>query len=89
MNKEESISINNHDVLKALKGKYLCARKQLQQARSKRQKRKLTEYIEDLKMDLAYGHFLTVESMRKGWPYTSRFVESNTERGSIMAWPGR
>jgi tetratricopeptide (TPR) repeat protein len=54
MNKEESISINNHDVLKALKGKYLCARKQLQQARSKRQKRKLTEYIEDLKMDLAW-----------------------------------
>ena len=54
MNKEESISINNHDVLKALKGKYLCARKQLQQARSKRQKRKLTEYIEDLQMDLAW-----------------------------------
>lgn len=54
MNKEESISTNNHDVLKALRGKYLCARRQLQQARSNRQKRRLKEHFDDLKMDLAW-----------------------------------
>jgi tetratricopeptide (TPR) repeat protein len=54
MNKEESISINNHDVLKAPQGKYLCARKQLQQARSKWQRRRLKEHFDDLKMDLAW-----------------------------------
>jgi len=41
-------------MLKELQGKYLCARKQLQQARSKRQKRKLKEYIEEIKMDLGW-----------------------------------
>jgi hypothetical protein len=55
MNKEESISISNHDLLKTLKGKYLCARRQLQQARSKWQSRRLQEYVDDLKMDLAWA----------------------------------
>jgi tetratricopeptide (TPR) repeat protein len=55
MDKEESISVSNHDVLKALKGKYLCARKQLQQARSNRQRRRLKEHVDDLKMDLAWA----------------------------------
>jgi len=55
MNKEDSISTHNQDVLKALQGKYLSARRQLQQARSKRQRRKLKEYIEDVKIDLAWA----------------------------------
>jgi tetratricopeptide (TPR) repeat protein len=54
MNKEESISVSNHEMLKALKGKYLCARKQLQQARSKWQRRRLKEHFDDLKIDLAW-----------------------------------
>jgi len=54
MNKGELISLYNNDVLKALQGKYLCARKQLQQARSKWQRRRLQENINDLKMDLAW-----------------------------------
>ncbi len=54
MNKEESISVSNHEMLKALKGKYLCAQKQLQQARSKWQRRRLKEHFDDLKIDLAW-----------------------------------
>jgi tetratricopeptide (TPR) repeat protein len=54
MNKEESISNNSLDVLKALQGKYLCAQKQLQQARSRWQRRRLKEHFDDLKMDLAW-----------------------------------
>jgi tetratricopeptide (TPR) repeat protein len=54
MNKEESISVSNHKMLKALKGKYLCAQKQLQQARSKWQRRRLKEHFDDLKIDLAW-----------------------------------
>ncbi len=55
MSKEESTSISNQDLLKALQGKYLSAQKQLQQARSKWQKRKLKGYIEDVKIDLAWA----------------------------------
>jgi tetratricopeptide (TPR) repeat protein len=55
MNKEESISVSSHEMLKDMQEKYLCARKQLQQARSERQKRKLRGYIEDVKMDLAWA----------------------------------
>jgi len=55
MNKEESISTNNHDVLKTLKGKYLCAQRQLQQVRSKCERRRLQEHFGDLKMDLAWA----------------------------------
>ena len=51
MNKEESI---NQDLLKVLQGKYLSARKRLQQARSKWQRRRLREHFEDLKTDLAW-----------------------------------
>jgi tetratricopeptide (TPR) repeat protein len=54
MNKEESISVSNHEMLKALKGKYLCAQKQLQQARSKWQRRRLKEHFDDHKIDLAW-----------------------------------
>jgi tetratricopeptide (TPR) repeat protein len=54
MNKEESISVSNHEMLKALKGKYLCAQKQLQQARSKWQRRRLKEHFDDLQMNLAW-----------------------------------
>jgi hypothetical protein len=54
MNKEESISVSNHEMLKALKGKYLCAQKQLQQARSKWQRRRFKEHFDDLQMNLAW-----------------------------------
>lgn len=48
------VSANNHDVLKDLEEKYLCAREQLKQAETKSRKRKLKERMEDIKVDLAW-----------------------------------
>ncbi|NWG04767.1 MAG: hypothetical protein HXY44_18085, partial [Syntrophaceae bacterium] len=55
MSRQDSASPNNQEILKDLQGKYLCARKRLQQARSKWQRRKLQEHVDDLKMDLAWA----------------------------------
>jgi DNA-binding protein H-NS len=54
MSKEESNAISNYDEIKALKKKYLTARRELKQVRSRAKRRELKEYIDDLKIELGW-----------------------------------
>ncbi len=55
MSREDSISPYNQDLLQDLAGKYLCAANQLHRARTKRQKRKLQERVQEVKIYLAWA----------------------------------
>ncbi len=72
MEKENSIS-SIQVFLEALRGKYYFATNQLQLARSKGQIRKLQNYFESLKIDLAWG-LLEVGKFEEGlFMYSSVF----------------
>jgi tetratricopeptide (TPR) repeat protein len=46
--------ISNYDEIKALKKKYLTAKRELKQVRSRAKRRELKEYIDDLKIELGW-----------------------------------
>ena len=54
MSKEESNAISNYDEIKALKKKYLTAKRELKQVRSRTKRRELKGYIDDLKIELGW-----------------------------------
>ena len=54
MRKEETIANSDYAELKTLKEEYLMARKALSRVKSKTRRRELTEYINDLKIELGW-----------------------------------